>query len=84
MVFKTGVLNTASRKALARMGAVEEGIFCRVYFSILDSEWPAVKTGLPDRLRRANALKPGGSDARVHRVSRRSGRAECKRFNPAG
>jgi RimJ/RimL family protein N-acetyltransferase len=61
--FKTDALNTASRAALARIGAVEEGTFRNhlithsgrvrdsVYFSIIDSEWPAVKTRL-ERLRR--------------------------------
>lgn len=63
VVFKTELLNTQSRKALERLGAVEEGIFRKhliaasgrprdmVYFSILDSEWPTVKTGLENRLR---------------------------------
>lgn len=63
VVFKTEVLNEPSRKALARIGAVEEGTFRRhlmaasgrmrdmVYFSILDTEWPAVKAGLLGRLR---------------------------------
>lgn len=60
--FKTDSLNQASRAALARIGAVEEGtlrnhMICpgnrlrhSVYFSILDSEWPAVKQGLEKRL----------------------------------
>jgi RimJ/RimL family protein N-acetyltransferase len=63
VVFKTEVLNTQSRTAIARLGAVEEGTFRKhlisstgrardmVYFSILDTEWPAVKTGLMGRLR---------------------------------
>jgi RimJ/RimL family protein N-acetyltransferase len=62
VVFKTEVLNQQSRQALARIGAVEEGVFRQhliaasgrrrdmVYFSILDSEWPAVKAGLARRL----------------------------------
>jgi N-acetyltransferase len=61
--FKTDALNAASRAALARIGAVEEGTFRKhlithsgrvrdsVYFSIIDSEWPAVKARL-ERLRR--------------------------------
>jgi RimJ/RimL family protein N-acetyltransferase len=56
--FKTDALNTASRAALARIGAVEEGTFRKhmltasgrvrdsVYFSIVDTEWPAVKARL--------------------------------------
>ena len=56
--FKTHHLNQASRTALARLGATEEGTFRQhmvmpdgsardsVYFSILDSEWPAVKANL--------------------------------------
>lgn len=63
VVFKTEALNEQSRKALARIGAVEEGTFRKhliaasgrardmVYFSILDTEWPTVKTGLIARLR---------------------------------
>jgi RimJ/RimL family protein N-acetyltransferase len=55
VVFKTETLNERSRRALARIGAVEEGTFRKhliassgrprdmVYFSILDTEWPAVK-----------------------------------------
>jgi RimJ/RimL family protein N-acetyltransferase len=56
--FKTDSLNVKSRQALARIGAVEEGTFRNhmvmpdgrlrhsVYFSIVDSEWPAVKSHL--------------------------------------
>lgn len=56
--FKTDVLNEKSRKALLRLGAVEEGTFRKhlitasgrvrdtVYFSIIDTEWPAIKTRL--------------------------------------
>lgn len=62
VVFKTELLNEKSRKALARIGAVEEGMFRQhlftisgrprdmVYFSILGSEWPSVKTRLASRL----------------------------------
>jgi len=60
--FKTDALNTQSRAALLRIGAREEGTFRKhaltwtgrwrdsVYFSILDDEWPAVKTRLASRL----------------------------------
>lgn len=63
VVFKTEALNAQSRRALARIGAVEEGLFRQhliaasgrrrdmVYFSILDSEWPVVKAALAARLR---------------------------------
>ena len=56
--FKTDVRNTASRKALTRIGAVEEGTLRHhmvlhdgrlrnsVYFSVLAPEWPGVKTRL--------------------------------------
>jgi N-acetyltransferase len=63
VVLKTEVLNTQSREAIARIGAVEEGVFRKhliatsgrardmVYFSILDAEWPGVKARLAARLR---------------------------------
>ena len=56
--FKTDALNLRSRAALARIGAVEEGTFRKhmlaasgrvrdsVYFSIVDTEWPAIKARL--------------------------------------
>ena len=58
VVFKTEASNVQSRRALARIGAVEEGTFRQhliadsgrrrdmVYFAILDSEWPGVKERL--------------------------------------
>lgn len=61
--FKTDVLNQKSRDALLRIGAVEEGTFRKhivtdsgrirdtVYFSIVDTEWPAIKLKLTDLLR---------------------------------
>jgi RimJ/RimL family protein N-acetyltransferase len=60
--FHTSTLNLASRAAIARLGAREEGILRQhlrhrdgslrdsVCFSILDSEWPAVKAGLQAKL----------------------------------
>jgi RimJ/RimL family protein N-acetyltransferase len=60
--FKTDSLNTKSRQALARIGAVEEGTFRNhmvmpsgrlrhsVYFSITSEDWPAVKTHLEERM----------------------------------
>jgi N-acetyltransferase len=59
---KTDALNQKSRHAILRIGAKEEGTLRRhlvtwtgrvrdtVYFSILDSEWPEVKTRLEGRL----------------------------------
>jgi RimJ/RimL family protein N-acetyltransferase len=61
--FKTDALNEQSRNAIRRIGAVEEGIFRKhkvtasgrvrdsVYFSIIDTEWPAVKARLTKMLR---------------------------------
>ena len=61
--FKTDALNAASRRALARIGAVEEGTFRHhmvmpdgrirdsVYFSIIAPEWPAVEARLQALLR---------------------------------
>jgi len=59
---KTDSLNERSRAAILRIGAREEGTFRNhmitasgrirhtVYFSILDSEWPEVKSHLQSRL----------------------------------
>lgn len=67
---KTDVLNAQSRRAIARLGAVEEGILRQhvvtrlgrvrdtVYYSILSSEWPAVRRGLQERLARAPNAHP--------------------------
>ena len=61
---KTDSLNEKSRAAILRIGAKQEGIFRNhmitssgrirhtVYFSIVDSEWPAVKSELERRLSR--------------------------------
>jgi RimJ/RimL family protein N-acetyltransferase len=60
--FKTDALNEKSRRALLRIGARQEGVFRKhmlmpdgrvrdsVYFSIIDSEWPEIKTGLENKL----------------------------------
>jgi RimJ/RimL family protein N-acetyltransferase len=62
--FKTDSLNDASRNALKGIGAKEEGLFRNhmitpsgrirhsAYYSIIDSEWPAVKESLENRLAR--------------------------------
>ena len=59
---KTDSLNERSRRAILRLGAVEEGVFRKhmltesgrvrhsVYFSIIDEEWPAVKMRLEGML----------------------------------
>jgi RimJ/RimL family protein N-acetyltransferase len=59
---KTDRMNEQSRRAIGRLGAVEEGVFRRhmitatgrsrdtVYFSVIDDEWPAVRSGLQHRL----------------------------------
>lgn len=61
---KTDFRNERSRRAIARLGAREEGIFRRhmrvqhgvmrdtVWFSILDDEWPAVRARLEAMLAR--------------------------------
>lgn len=61
---KTDSLNQRSRQAILRIGAKEEGIFRNhmitdggrirhsVYYSIIDSEWPAVKAALEQKLAR--------------------------------
>ncbi|MFA9440241.1 GNAT family N-acetyltransferase [Uliginosibacterium sp. sgz301328] len=63
--FTTDELNARSRAAILRLGAMQEGIVRHerimpdgrkrnsVRFSIIDTEWPAVKAGLQDRLQRA-------------------------------
>jgi RimJ/RimL family protein N-acetyltransferase len=60
--YKTDVRNARSRAAILKLGATQEGIFRKhmimadghvrdsVYFSIIDSDWPAVKAGLEKRL----------------------------------
>lgn len=61
--FKTSWFNHASRAAIARLGAKQDGVLRNhmrhadgsardsVVFSIIDSEWPAVKANLLARLR---------------------------------
>ncbi len=60
--FKTDYLNDRSRRAILRLGAQEEGVWRNhmitasgrirhsVYFSMIDTEWPAIKTGLQRKL----------------------------------
>lgn len=66
---KTDSLNQRSRNAILRIGAAQEGIFRNhmltssgrirhsVYFSIIDSEWPAVKAGLEEKLARPRTAR---------------------------
>jgi len=67
---KTDGLNQRSRNAILRIGAKEEGTLRRhvitwtgrvrdsVYFSILDSEWPEVKSNLLKKLAFKNPILP--------------------------
>jgi RimJ/RimL family protein N-acetyltransferase len=60
--YKTDARNARSRAAIRKLGATQEGIFRKhmimadghvrdsVYFSIVDTDWPAVKAGLEKRL----------------------------------
>jgi RimJ/RimL family protein N-acetyltransferase len=61
VALKTDGRNVRSQEAIARLGAVREGVLRRhmrvrgyqrdtVYYSILDDEWPAVKARLQARL----------------------------------
>jgi N-acetyltransferase len=61
VALKTDGRNVRSQEAIARLGAVREGVLRRhmnvrgyqrdtVYYSILDDEWPAVKARLESRL----------------------------------
>jgi RimJ/RimL family protein N-acetyltransferase len=59
---KTDIANTRSQAAIAKLGALREGVFRHhmirpdgslrdtVYFSIIRDEWPAVRDGLKARL----------------------------------
>jgi len=70
---KTDVLNETSRATLRRLGAKEEGVLRRhmitatgrirdtVYYSILDTEWPAVKAMLEAKL--VQPARPGAGGA---------------------
>jgi N-acetyltransferase len=70
---KTDSLNERSRAAILRIGAREEGTFRNhmitasgrirdtVYFSIVDSEWPAVKTRLETMLHASQSRHNPGS-----------------------
>ena len=67
---QTDVLNTRSQAAIAKLGAVREGVLRRhqaradgtfrdtVVFSIVRDEWPAVRNGLERRLADLRSLRP--------------------------
>ncbi len=69
--FRTHWFNFASRAAIARLGAKQDGVLRNhqvgpdgvkrdtVVFSILDSEWPAVKKNLQFRLQTGVTYQPG-------------------------
>ena len=71
--FKTDERNWRSRRALEALGARFEGVFRKhmllqdgtwrdsAYYSVIDDEWPAVKTALQQRLE-PSARRRGGSD----------------------
>jgi N-acetyltransferase len=60
--YKTDARNARSRAAIAKLGATQEGIHRKhmimadghvrdsIFFSIIDTEWPAAKAGLEKRL----------------------------------
>lgn len=62
VALKTDIRNTRSQGAIARLGAVREGVLRStltrrdgtrrdtVYFSVLRAEWPGVRAGLLERL----------------------------------
>jgi N-acetyltransferase len=68
--FTTDEINEASRAAILRLGAKEEGILRRdmimpdgrkrnsVRFSIIDDEWPDVRRGLEERLGGSSGSNP--------------------------
>lgn len=67
---KTDSLNQRSRHAILQIGAKQEGTFRNhmvvkegrlrhtVYFSVIDSEWPAVKRSLEEKLSAPSAAAP--------------------------
>jgi N-acetyltransferase len=70
IALKTDARNVRSQDAIARLGAVREGVLRRhmhvrgyqrdtVYYSILDDEWPAVKARLEARLAGTPAATSG-------------------------
>jgi N-acetyltransferase len=70
VALKTDSLNERSRNAITRLGAQQEGIFRNhmltytgrirntVYFSIINREWPIIKTELEAKLKRPYIFQP--------------------------
>jgi RimJ/RimL family protein N-acetyltransferase len=66
--FKTDLRNERSQRAIERLGAVKEGVFRNhmvlldgtirhsVYYSIIEAEWPAVKTNLEQKINKWQTL----------------------------
>ena len=88
VVLKTETLNSRSRTAILALGATQEGIFRQhliaengrirdmVYFSVLSSEWAAVKARLMARLREgphpsraARSVNDGSSGITIRRAA---------------
>lgn len=79
--FKTDSLNVKSQQALVRIGAVKEGTFRNhmvmpdgrlrhsVYFSIVDSEWPAVQAHL-ERLLSSHGDEKHGENSNTEATKR--------------
>jgi N-acetyltransferase len=73
--FRTDVRNRQSQTALEKMGARKEGILRKeriledgttrdaVLYSILDEEWPEIKSGLMEKIRQADIIRRGGVPA---------------------
>jgi RimJ/RimL family protein N-acetyltransferase len=69
--FRTHWMNFRSREAIARLGARQDGVLRNhlrmpdgtlrdtVVFSVLDTEWPAVRRGLQERLARRHRTAAG-------------------------
>lgn len=70
---KTNVLNERSRNAMKRIGCVEEGVLRKhavsrngtwrdtIYYSVLDTEWPAVKARLEALMAHGGGAGPSGA-----------------------
>jgi len=79
VALKTDGRNVRSQEAIARLGAVREGVLRKhmnvrgyqrdtVYFSILEDEWPTVKARLQARLGDVTAARRSAAARRVQRT----------------